>query len=201
MRTCFRNLNLYILTAGLTLLSACGPSSSAVQATLLPEPLALPDFELVDQDGNTFTRDSLRNDWTLLFFGFTHCPDICPNTLQKLAMARARLADDQTAESLPRIVLISVDPDRDSSEILKEYVSYFGAGVGGATGSMDELLSLTRGLGIFFQKDEPTDGNYNVSHSTGVLLINPNAELHAILASPLTVDTVVQDLSIVIAQR
>ncbi|MBT8077112.1 MAG: SCO family protein [Gammaproteobacteria bacterium] len=201
MESCSRNLILCVVLGSALALAACSPSQPQVTATLLPEPRALPDFELVLHDGRAFTRDSLRDAWTLLFFGFTHCPDICPNTLQKLAMARAQLAGQQNSAALPRIVLISVDPDRDSGEILAEYVSYFGSGIAGATGSMEQLLVLTGHLGIFFQKDPATDGNYNVSHSTAVLLINPDAELHAVLASPLTVEAVARDLSVVIAQR
>jgi protein SCO1/2 len=168
-------------------------------ATVLPEPVLLPDFQLTDQDGSVFTRASLLHRDTLLFFGFTHCPDICPATLQQLAVVRRRLAADRPdVGRLPDILLISVDPERDTAAILKEYTGHFGSGVGAASGRPDELKKLTAALGIFFAKDETTGTDYGMSHSAAVLLINDGAEFEAVFNAPIDIDAMVADLRILL---
>ena len=161
-------------------------------ATVLPMTIELPAFSLIDEQGQPFTRDSLRGRTSVLFFGFTNCPDICPATLQQLAIAKQRLAGDDV--SFPDIVLVSVDPERDSPEVLADYVSHFGAGVRGLTGDLETISALTRPLGIYFAKSGDLDGDYSVDHSAVVLVINENAEWFALFSAPHTVDGFVHDL-------
>ena len=167
-------------------------------ATVIPTPMPLPEFALLDHAGNQFDRQSLRGEWSLVFFGFTHCPDICPATLQQLAIARDNVlaADDGQSNSFPQIVLISVDPERDTVEIMREYVANFGADITGVTGDIDELKKLTSALGIFFEKSADDTENYNVAHSAVVLLINPKAEFHALFSAPHDVENFVNDVPI-----
>lgn len=177
------------------------PAPQAVQhATVFPEARALSDFRLVDQAGQAFTREDLTGKWHLLFFGFTHCPDICPATLQQLSVARSRLAADP-ANELPDIVLISVDPERDQPEILSAYVGHFGKGVAGITGEPEELQKLTKPLGIHYEAipSGTVGGSYTVNHSTAVLLTNPAAELQAIFSTPHSIDAFVSDLPVIMA--
>jgi protein SCO1/2 len=176
--------------------SAAGPE----YATLLPEPLPLPEFSLIDQRNEPFTRDSLRGQTSLLFFGFTHCPDICPATLQQLATARKRLAE-ASAEALPEIILISVDPERDTPETLDRYVSHFGDGVAAATGSTDAIRVLTSALGIYFDKETTGDGEYTVNHSAAVLVIDRNAALKALFSAPHKTESFVHDIPRLMASR
>jgi protein SCO1/2 len=172
-----------------------GSGASPRYATVLPEPLPLPDFELYDQQNEPFSRDSLRGRTNLLFFGFTHCPDICPATLQQLALARKQIAGSGEPEaSLPRIVLISVDPERDTPEKLARYVSAFGDGVTGATGGPEELRELTQALGIFFDKEPAGEGDYTVSHSTAVLVVDGEARLRAVFSAPHKTEFFVHDV-------
>jgi len=153
-------------------------------ALVLPAPNKVPAFSLVDQHGKPADQSVFQGQWDLVFFGFTHCPDICPTTLH-----------------LPRIVLVSVDPERDSPEIMAEYVSYFGDGNLGITGTLEEVSKLTSGLGIYFKK-QPSDGNnYNVDHSAAVLLINPDGGFHALFSGPHIVDNYVNDLPIIMADN
>ncbi len=169
------------------------------QATVLPEPMSLPEFRLVDQDGNAFTRDSLLGHSSLLFFGFTHCPDICPATLQQLAVARRELASQRgNAGALPDIILISVDPERDSAGILKAYTGHFGEGVSGLSGDAAELQKLASALGIYYAKDESSGPDYTVSHSTAVLLINGDAKFQALFKAPLDIESLVSDLNLLV---
>jgi protein SCO1/2 len=168
-------------------------------ATLLPAPLDLPEFNLVDQDGNPADRSFFEGQWDLVFFGFTHCPDICPTTLQTLATARRTLAENGMQE-LPRIVLVSVDPDRDTPEELKTYVGYFGDDVVGLTGSEASLRDLTDGLGIFFQRMASDDENYNVDHSAVVLVLNPAGQFTALFSAPHKPGAFVNDLPGILAR-
>ncbi len=176
------------------------PSAPPQWATVLPAHGELPEFALLDHSGQPFGRDGFEGRWDLVFFGFTHCPDICPATLQVLASARTQLAE-AGQQPLPRIVLVSVDPERDTPEVLSQYVGYFGDDVLGITGDLDELQKLTRGLGIFFQKAAPDGDNYSVDHSAVVLVINPKGQLHALFSAPHKIENFVHDLPIIMSRR
>lgn len=184
--------------ATMVLLNVYGQSGRPLQkATALPEPLPLPEFFLIDQAGEPFDRTRFLGRYSLVFFGFTHCPDICPATLQQLAITRDRLiAEDQAS---PDIVLISVDPERDTPALLAEYTAHFGAGVYGATGTTEELRKLTGALGIYFEKSPSGDGSYSVAHSAVVLLIDPSAEFRAVFSAPHDIDAMVSDLPVLMS--
>ena len=141
-------------------------------ATVLPTPAPLAEFSLADHDEQAFTKESFRGHWSLVFFGFTNCPDICPLTLQVLSAAKRRLSE-QGQSPLPRIVLVSVDPERDTPAKMALYVNAFGDGNLGITGDLDELRKLTSGLGIFFEKQKSDDESYAVDHSSVVIVIDP----------------------------
>lgn len=169
-------------------------------ATVLPERRPLPEFSLVDHEGRAFTRDRLEGRTSLLFFGFTHCPDICPATLQQLATARRQLAAEVPAGQALQIVLISVDPERDTPEALARYVRHFGDGVTGVTGDVDELRALTEPLGIHFEKQG--DGErYAINHSTAVLVVDRHGALQALFGTPHRVDAFVHDVPLLMAAQ
>ncbi len=187
------------LSAGVFLAVRLNAPEEPVAAFVLPESTPLPAFALQDQAGTAVDANTFRGYWNLVFFGFTHCPDICPATLQILAAAKRSLADI-AQEPLPRIVLVSVDPERDTPAAIGRYVDYFGDGNLGLTGSLDELKKLTSALGIYFAKQPADDdGNYVVDHSAAVLVVNPDAEFHALFSGPHLVDTYVHDLPIIMA--
>jgi protein SCO1/2 len=164
-------------------------------ALALPTPIALPEFTLVDQNGDAVTAASFRGQWDMVFFGFTHCPDVCPVTLQLLADVKRELAKTKITAT-PRIVLVSVDPERDTPEIMGRYVNYFGEGNLGVSGELDELTKLTTALGIFFEKVVTDNDNYNVNHSAAVLIINPQGEFSALFSAPHQVANYLHDLPI-----
>ena len=181
------------------LFGGCSPAPETAEpraATVLPAPQPLPDFRLVDVNGTEQSRAVFEGGWNLLFFGFTSCPDVCPTTLATLNTAVNELASNASA-SLPGIVLVSVDPARDTPEKLGEYVAYFGDANKGLTGSEAELRALTEPLGIYFRNVETGDGNYTVDHSAAVLLINPDAEFAALFSGPHQVEDLVHDLRII----
>ena len=168
-------------------------------ATLLQGANPLPEFALVDHTGAPAGPDVFHGQWDLVFFGFAHCPDICPLTLQVLSAARQELAESGF-QPLPRIVLVSVDPERDSPENLAAYLGYFGTDNLGITGELAELRKLTGGLGIFFQKSEREGGGYTVDHSTAVLVFDPDGQFRALFGSPHKVENYVHDIPIIIGQ-
>lgn len=186
-----------LLAAGAVIaLLATRPDPTAERATVLPSPLALPEFSLLDQHDAPFDRTSLEGRWSLMFFGFTHCPDICPLTLQKLATARRQLAARGSA-NLPSIVFVSVDPARDSSEVIGKYANAFGDGVTAVTGRLDQINTLTSALGIFHARPPKPDGGYDVEHSAAVLVVNPDAELKAVFSAPHDVASFVNDVTLI----
>ncbi len=188
------------LAAGIFVATTLNVPAQVTKAFIIPTPDALPEFALVDQSTAEVTADTFRGQWDLVFFGFTNCPDICPTTLQILANAKRELIDSG-AESLPRIVLVSVDPARDTPEVLGQYVEYFGEDILAVTGDLAEIVKLTSALGIYFEKS-PTEGeNYTVNHSAAVLVINPQAEFAALFSAPHVVENYVHDLPIIMGKQ
>jgi len=184
--------------AGLLLaVSLGGPDKPASEtpraATVLPEPTPLPAFTLVDQRGETQTRTFFEGAWHLLFFGFTNCPDVCPTTLATLATVTKTLRE-QGDTDVPGIVLVSVDPERDTPEKLAEYIAYFGADNAALTGTEAAVRELTEPLGIYFNKVPLGDDDYTVDHSSVVLLVNPAGEFAALFSGPIEVSGLVHDL-------
>lgn len=160
-----------------------GPSQppSLQAGTLLTPPKELPAFQLQDQEGRAVNPERLEDQWTLLFFGYTHCPDICPNTMSVLNMAVQALPEPVRKRT--QVVLVSVDPERDTTEQLGQYVAYFNPSFLGVRGDREQLDLLTRALGILYVHNAPDEhGNYAVDHSAAVLLLDPKARWTAIFS-------------------
>ena len=184
------------LVAGIYVANNVRQPAELVSAFVLPVPSPLPEFALLDQSGKAVSAETFRGQWDLVFFGFTHCPDVCPTTMQMLSAAKQSLLDSG-ADPLPRIVLISVDPERDTPDIIGRYVNYFGSGHLAVTGDLAELQKLTQSLGIYFEKTGFDGDNYTVDHSAAILLINPDAEFTVLFSAPQTVATLAHDLPII----
>jgi len=185
------------LAAGAFVALRVGKPAVTEVALVLAQPTPVPAFSLLDQHGNVIDERIFEGQWDLVFFGFTHCPDICPTTLQVLATARRELAASGF-EPLPRIVLVSVDPERDTPDVIDQYVGYFGDGNLGITGSLEEISKLTSGLGIYFRKQAADGDNYGVDHSAAVLLIDPAGGFRALFGTPHASANYVHDLPIII---
>jgi protein SCO1/2 len=185
------------IAAGLAVaLRDTGAPAEAVTATILPAGNELPDFQLLDQDGTPVDRSVFAGQWDVVFFGFTNCPDICPATMTVLGQARRQL-EAQGQQPLPRVVLVSVDPERDTPAAMGRYIAFFGDGNLGLTGDITEIRKLTDALGIFFQKAAGDGEAYGVDHSTVVLVIDPQARLKALFSAPHDVGTLVHDLPLI----
>lgn len=141
-------------------------------AVAYPAPRALPEFSLSRSDGTSLTLADWKGHWTVVFFGFTNCPDVCPTTLTTFKQVHKRLADAGVADRV-RFTFISVDPARDTPDALARYVGYFSKDFVAATGPDEALQPLTRALGLIYTRGEPKDGTYSVDHSASVVLIDP----------------------------
>lgn len=147
--------------------------------TWLPRPRAVADFSLIDERGRTFTRADLTGAPTLVFFGFTHCPDVCPTTLVKLA---------QVKKSAPlaalRVVFVSVDPQRDTPPLLAQYVHAFDPSFRGLTGDARALARVAGDFGVAFSRVELPGGDYTMDHSAVVFLLDTDAHIVALFTPP-----------------
>jgi protein SCO1/2 len=156
-----------------------------ISATVLNPPKAISDFRLTNHRDEPFTLDSLKGKWSFLFFGYTHCPDICPTTLHTLAQMDRILADDPDTHANVQVVFVSVDPRRDTVQQLGKYVPYFNKAFVGVTGTEDEINRMTKQLGILHIRVEQKQGqDYLVDHSASVLLFSPNGALRALFGAP-----------------
>jgi protein SCO1 len=143
-------------------------------------------FNLVDQNGRPFTEANLKGKWNLVFFGYTHCPDVCPTTLNDLSLALEKLG---AKKSEVGIVFISVDPDRDTSAVLKSYVEAFGGPIEGLTGSADAVAKAARDYKVYYAKHPRDDGGYDMDHSALIYIMDPEGRLTATFTPDDTPDT------------
>jgi protein SCO1 len=168
------------------------PLPEMEKATLLPGPRVLPPLELVDHEGRAFTGDTLRGRWTLAFFGFTHCPDVCPTTLSVLAQVRRQLADLPEAQR-PGVMLISVDPERDTPERLRQYVQFFDPEFVGATGTPEAIDAVTSAFAVPYAKVPLPTGGYTMDHGAGVFVVAPTGNVVAYVSPPLRAEEFARD--------
>lgn len=163
-----------------------------------PQSRPLPQFSLRQSDGSTLTADELKGHWTLVFLGFTSCPDVCPTTLADLAVAQRQwqaISDRQR----PRLLFVSVDPQRDSTSRLAEYVHAFHNDTLAASADTPTLERFASALGFVFQKvpgphfaQNPND--YSVDHSAAIAVLDPQARLIGLIRPPFAPATIAADL-------
>lgn len=155
--------------------------------TRFPEAREIASFDLLDHDSKPFNKASLRDRWSFVFFGYTHCPDVCPTTLSTLNSVAQRLEDSGPPV---QFVFVSVDPQRDTPEQLARYVRYFNGDFIGVTGTEEAIDQFTRQLGIMHMQvaNETGTGSYLIDHSAGVLLFDPDGRFHAVFTPPLSAE-------------
>lgn len=161
-------------------------------ATEYAQPLDLPELDLLSHREMRFGRPDLVGRFTLMFFGFTHCPDICPLSLQVLAAAVDSIRTGQPGAE-PQVVLISVDPDRDSPARLADYLANFDSEFIGATASNGGLEPLLRRFGVTVMRQALGGANYSMTHNPQVFVIGPEAQLIAIISNAEDPELVVRD--------
>jgi protein SCO1/2 len=148
-------------------------------------------FSLVDQNGKPFTDADLKGKWQLVFFGYTHCPDVCPTALNELSLALDRLGakKDQVG-----IVYISVDPERDTPDVLKSYVESFGGPIVALTGTPDAIKQAAQEYKVYYAKHPNADGGYDMDHSAYIYVMDPQGRFAATLTADDSEDTIVKRL-------
>ena len=163
-----------------------------LDATRFPEAREIAPFSLVDHNNAVFDNSVLRQRWSFVFFGYTHCPDVCPTTLSVLNSVAQKLGD---LDEDIRFVFLSVDPERDTPEQLAQFVSYFNDDFIGVTGTPEGIEQITRQLGVLHIRAQPEEGasGYLVDHSASVFLFDPDGRYHAVFTPPLSADAIAGD--------
>lgn len=158
-----------------------------IEGTILVPARALTAFNLIDQRQQDFGLEQFKNKWSLIFIGYTHCPDVCPNTLSILKQATIDMS--VLKMQLPQVTFLSIDPARDEAEILSDYLNYFDPSFVGITGKKDQLDNLVKQLSSVYFKAAGSSGDiknddYLYDHSASILVINPKAEFQAVFTAP-----------------
>jgi protein SCO1/2 len=180
-----------------------------VGALVYEAPVELQPFSLLDHRGQVFTEEQLKGQWSLIFFGFTSCPDICPLTLTELSQFYRQLEAETGETSTPQIIMISVDPARDSTEKMAEYMSSFHEDFVGLNGPYADVAALARQLFVSHEPppatlaaddahnghNMPAADDYLIDHSGNILIINPDGRYHGFL------DAAIQDPEITLAYQ
>lgn len=160
-------------------------STAPVEGMLWPNPPRLEAFMLDGADGASITETALAGKWTLLFFGFTHCPDVCPTTLSTLREVTDLLKENPDFAQNGQVLFVSVDPARDTPAGLARYVGHFDRGFRAATAPPTRLSAFTSQLGILHTQVKLGSGqDYTVDHTASVLLIGPGLERLAVFSAP-----------------
>ncbi|MGY3264671.1 SCO family protein [Lysobacter sp. HA35] len=192
------------LAAGLGLLAArhvFAPAASTapdLKAVHLIDPRPIPAFALRQSDGTQLVPGELKGHWTLVFLGFTHCPDVCPTTLAE--MARAQKQWESLPETTrPRLLFVSVDPDRDTPDRVGEYAHAFHRDTLAATADVPTLERFARSIGLVFEKSPPAPGApadaYSVDHSAAMIALDPEGRMAGLLQPPLDPAAIASDLT------
>ena len=193
---------LLILLAGLVTWRYAQPTrdNSALNAAgiiLLPQPRTLPAITLTSTDNQPQLMTELKGQWTLLFFGYTFCPDICPTTLAELRKLKTQLPQ-ATLDRL-RIIMISVDPNRDTPEQLGKYLSFYNAGYSGLTGPLADIQKLSTATSIPFIPGDTSKQHYTVDHSGNLAVIGPDGRQRGFIRAPLDLTGLAQQLPALVA--
>jgi len=166
---------------------------------LLPTSRNLPDLKMTNQDGKPVAIDELKGKWTMLFFGYTFCPDICPTTLAQLRQIKSELPKDVLSKL--QIVLVSVDPNRDTPQQLKQYLGYFDPEFQGLTAPVDDIQKLANAVSIPFIPADTSKPNYTVDHSGNLALLGPDGTQRGFIRSPLNNQKMVAQLPGLLARQ
>jgi protein SCO1/2 len=168
--------------------------------TYLENPRTINQFSLTGTDDKVFNNANLHDQWTLVFFGFTNCGYLCPTTMAELGKMY-RILEEKNVKNLPHVVMISLDPERDTLDKLNHYVTSFHPSFYGAVGNEESIQAMTREMGIAYakvaNKNEPQ--NYDVQHSGAVMLFNSQGELNAFFTTPHRADFLAKDYMLLVS--
>ena len=208
-------LGVFIALLGLGLWLFSSPKPPVMPfpgVTILPKPLLLSEFQLTDHKGKPFTNQDLKGNWSFIFFGYSHCPDICPTTLALLNSFYKKLgtSDKHTLED-KRVIFITSDPIRDTVDVMADHVEYFNPDFIGLTANdIETLKTLGEEIGVIFDYEETEthelitdyslltpDADYSVEHNASIFIIDPKGRLVADILPPHTLDRVSETFNLV----
>ena len=169
---------------------------SLITGKILVRPMEIDNFELIDQNNEVFNKKSLEGGWTVLFFGYTNCPDVCPTTIYKLAEIKNGIKEDLPSANF-NTVLVTLDPDRDSTERLDEYIGYFDETMLGVTGTYENIQSFTSSLSVFYQRINKEEG-YDFNHTASIFVFDKDGSLFATMSPANTVGELESDFFTII---
>lgn len=170
--------------------------------TYLEHPRAINEFALTGMDEKPFNNMSLNGKWTVVFFGFTGCGYLCPTTMAELGKMY-RILQEKHTKDLPHVVMISIDPQRDSFDKLSHYVTSFNPAFYGAGGTEKQIEAMTREMGVAYAKvanaNSPDPQNYDIQHSGALMLFNPQGQLNAFFTTPHHAELLARDYILLVS--
>jgi protein SCO1/2 len=179
-----------VIAAGVLLALALRETPRGAAGTALASAIG-GQFQLIDQNGKPFSDANLKGKWHLIFFGYTHCPDACPTALNEMSLALDRLGIKRDEVG---VVFITVDPERDTPDVLKSYVQSFDAPIVALTGSPEAVAQAAKAYRVFYAKHPRTDGDYDMDHSAVIYVMNPEGRFTATFTPDSSADAIVQRL-------
>ena len=186
---------LVILGAGVFLALALRDNPRGAAGTVLASAIGGP-FRLTDQNGKTVTDADLKGKWSLVYFGYTHCPDACPTALNDISIA---LEDLGTKRDAVRPVFITVDPERDTPEALKAYVTSFDAPILALTGTPEQVAQAAKGYRVYYAKHPEAGGDYSMDHSSVIYVMDPEGRFTASFTHQSTPEEIAERLKKLLA--
>jgi protein SCO1/2 len=179
-----------VIAAGVLLALALRETPRGAAGTALASAIG-GQFQLIDQNGKPFSDANLKGKWHLIFFGYTHCPDACPTALNEMSLALDRLGIKRDEIG---VVFITVDPERDTPDVLKSYVQSFDAPIVALTGSPEAVAQAAKAYRVFYAKHPRADGDYDMDHSAVIYVMNPEGRFTATFTPDSSADAIVQRL-------
>jgi protein SCO1/2 len=189
---------IFLIALCLTTLNGCQQQTAETPAyqslKLFPQGKSFSGFQLTSHRQNAWQAEQFKGNYSVVFFGFANCPDICPTTLLDLQKVDKSLK--QAGTTPPEFVFVSVDPDRDSPQTLKDYIEYFNPEFHALTGDAANILSIASQLGVAYHVEEHEAGDlvYDVDHASALFVINPDGERIGLFPAPHQVDSITADL-------
>ncbi|MDH5184059.1 MAG: SCO family protein [Gammaproteobacteria bacterium] len=169
-----------------------------MEAIVLPQSRPVAHFTMVDHNGKHFGMEQLKDKWTFMFFGYTHCPDVCPSTLAVMNSVAQSIEEEDGSLDNVQFVFVSVDPDRDSPQQLKEYLAYFNQSFIGITGERQQIDALTRQMSVmYFLNNKKDKKDYSVDHSAAILLTEPSGGLRSLFSTPHIPESIFKSFKII----
>jgi len=169
------------------------PVATMQTVRMFPEVRQIPDFALQGADGKVFNKASIDKHWTLVFLGFTHCPDVCPTTLGELSKAQ-KIWESVPMSKRPRVLFVSVDPERDTAKVLADYAAFFHQDTLTATAPEPALADFVQSLAMVYAKKPLENGDYTMDHSATIVVLNPQGNEVGIIRPPFAPEKIAADM-------